>query len=67
VWQGFANGAVLLAQPLAYRLNLDVGATLRLRTVLGAQLPSLVYFANMATIASSVRISRAVVPAPVAG
>lgn len=61
VWQGFANGAVLLAQPLAYRLNLDVGATLRLRTVLGPRNFRVVgVFREYGNDRGSVRISRAV-------
>jgi putative ABC transport system permease protein len=35
VWERFAHGEVLLAQPLAYRLDLTIGSTLRLTTALG--------------------------------
>jgi putative ABC transport system permease protein len=61
VWQGFAAGAVLLAQPLAYRLNLDVGATLQLRTALGPRNFRVVgVFREYGNDRGSVRISRAV-------
>ncbi|HWQ11271.1 MAG TPA: FtsX-like permease family protein [Roseiflexaceae bacterium] len=36
VWQGFARGEVLIAEPLAYRHDLRVGDTLRVRTDRGA-------------------------------
>jgi putative ABC transport system permease protein len=61
VWQGFADGALLLAQPLAYRLNLDVGATLQLRTALGFRSFRIVgVFREYGNDRGSVRISRAV-------
>jgi putative ABC transport system permease protein len=61
VWRGFADGAVLLAQPLAYRLNLDVGATLQLRTALGPRSFRVVgVFREYGNDRGSVRISRAV-------
>jgi putative ABC transport system permease protein len=61
VWRGFAEGAVLLAQPLAYRLNLDIGATLQLRTAQGPRSFRIVgVFREYGNDRGSVRISRAV-------
>ena len=61
VWPGFAAGALLLAQPLAYRLNLDVGASLQLRTALGFRSFRIVgVFREYGNDRGSVRISRAV-------
>ncbi|HEY6457292.1 MAG TPA: FtsX-like permease family protein [Steroidobacteraceae bacterium] len=61
VWRDFAAGAVLLAQPLAYRLNLDVGATLQLRTGQGLRSFRVVgVFREYGNDRGSVRISRAV-------
>jgi putative ABC transport system permease protein len=61
VWGDFAAGAVLLAQPLAYRLNLDVGAILQLRTVQGSRNFRVVgVFREYGNDRGSVRISRAV-------
>jgi putative ABC transport system permease protein len=61
VWRGFADGAVLLAQPLAYRLNLDVGAQLQLRTAQGLRSFRVVgVFREYGNDRGSVRISRAV-------
>ena len=60
-WRDFAAGAVLLAQPLAYRLNLDVGATLQLRTGQGVRSFRVVgIFREYGNDRGSVRISRAV-------
>ncbi|HEX3836618.1 MAG TPA: FtsX-like permease family protein [Steroidobacteraceae bacterium] len=61
VWRGFADGAVLLAQPLAYRLHLDVGASLPLRTAQGPRSFRVVgVFREYGNDRGSVRISRAV-------
>ncbi len=61
VWRDFAAGAVLLAQPLAYRLNLDAGATLQLRTAQGPRSFRVVgVFREYGNDRGSVRISRAV-------
>jgi putative ABC transport system permease protein len=60
-WRAFAAGAVLLAQPLAYRLNLEVGATLQLRTAFGPRSFRVVgIFREYGNDRGSVRISRAV-------
>jgi putative ABC transport system permease protein len=37
MWQAYAGGAILISEPLAYRLGLGVGDTLTLRTDRGAQ------------------------------
>ncbi len=61
VWQDFAAGAVLLAQPLAYRLQLDVGAALQLTTAQGPRSFRVAgVFREYGNDRGSVRISRAV-------
>jgi putative ABC transport system permease protein len=61
VWPAFADGAVLLAQPLAYRLNLDVGAALELTTAQGPRAFRIAgVFREYGNDRGSVRISRAV-------
>jgi putative ABC transport system permease protein len=61
VWQGFADGAVLLAQPLAYRLNLQAGAALQLTTAQGPRSFRIAgVFREYGNDRGSVRISRAV-------
>ena len=61
VWQGFQDGAVLLAQPLAYRLNLKVGSALQLTTPQGPRaFPVVGVFREYGNDRGSVRISRAV-------
>ena len=60
VWQRFQDGAVLLAQPLAYRLNLGIGATLQLTTALGPRSFRVAgVFREYGNDRGSVRISRA--------
>jgi len=61
VWTRFAAGEVLIAQPLAYRLDLGVGATLQLFTALGPRrLRVAGVFREYGNDRGSVRISRAV-------
>jgi putative ABC transport system permease protein len=61
VWQRFAGGAVLLAQPLAYRINLTAGSSLRLTTAQGPQVFFIAgVFREYGNDRGSVRISRAV-------
>jgi putative ABC transport system permease protein len=61
VWTRFAAGAVLVAQPLAYRLNLNVGSALTLTTAQGARSFSVAgVFREYGNDRGSVRISRAV-------
>jgi putative ABC transport system permease protein len=61
VWQDFQDGAVLLAQPLAYRLNLRVGSSLQLTTALGPRSFRVAgEFREYGNDRGSVRISRAV-------
>jgi putative ABC transport system permease protein len=61
VWQRFQDGAVLLAQPLAYRLNLPVGAALQLTTAQGPRSFRIAgEFREYGNDRGSVRISRAV-------
>ena len=61
VWQRFADGAVLLAQPLAYRLNLNVGSALQLATAQGPRSFQVAgVFREYGNDRGSVRISRAV-------
>lgn len=61
VWRGFEAGAVLVAQPLAYRLSLSVGSTLRLTTALGPRSFRVAgVFREYGNDRGSVRISRAV-------
>ena len=61
VWQGFQDGAVLLAQPLAYRLNLKVGSALQLTTPQGPRSFRIAgVFREYGNDRGSVRISRAV-------
>ena len=61
VWPGFAAGAVLVAQPLAYRLNLNVGGELRLVSALGPRSFRIAgVFREYGNDRGSVRISRAV-------
>jgi putative ABC transport system permease protein len=60
-WTRIADGAVLLAEPLAYRLNLKVGSTLQLMTAQGARRFSVAgVFREYGNDRGSVRISRAV-------
>jgi putative ABC transport system permease protein len=60
-WPRFQQGAVLLAQPLAYYLSLDVGSQLRLTTAQGPRSFSVVgVFRDYGNDRGSVRISRAV-------
>ncbi len=60
-WQQFQDGALLLAQPLAYRLNLDVGAALQLTTAQGVRsFPVAGVFREYGNDRGSARISRAV-------
>lgn len=61
VWPHFEAGAVLLAQPLAYRLNLSAGSTLQLTTAQGPRrFPVAGVFLEYGNDRGSVRISRAV-------
>ncbi len=61
VWPRFADGAVLLAQPLAYRLNLNVGDTLQLTTAYGPRAFRIAgVFLEYGNDRGSVRMSRAV-------
>jgi putative ABC transport system permease protein len=61
VWQRFADGEALLAQPLAYRLNLTIGSTLRLTTAQGLRSFRVAgVFREYGNDRGSVRISRAV-------
>lgn len=61
LWPAFADGAVLLAQPLAYRLNLNVGAALQLTTAQGPRTFRIAgVFREYGNDRGSVRISRAV-------
>jgi putative ABC transport system permease protein len=61
VWARFADGALLVAQPLAYRLDLKVGSTLRLTTAQGPRIFSVAgVFREYGNDRGSVRISRAV-------
>jgi len=61
VWQDFQDGAVLLAQPLAYRLNLDVGSALQLTTTQGPRRFRVAgVFREYGNDRGSVRIDRAV-------
>jgi putative ABC transport system permease protein len=60
-WTRIAAGAVLVAEPLAYRLNLRVGSTLQLTTAQGARSFSVAgVFREYGNDRGSVRISRAV-------
>jgi putative ABC transport system permease protein len=60
-WTRIADGAVLLAEPLAYRLNLNVGSTLQLTTARGVRSFSIAgVFREYGNDRGSVRISRAV-------
>jgi putative ABC transport system permease protein len=60
VWRGFQRGEVLLAQPLAYRLNLDVGSALQLTTPQGPRGFRVAgVFREYGNDRGSVRISRA--------
>ena len=57
----FAQGALLVAQPLAYRLNLTVGSALELTTAAGRRrFPIVGVFRDYGNDRGSVRISRAV-------
>ena len=61
VWQRFADGEALLAQPLAYRLDLTIGSTLRLTTAQGLRRFRVAgVFREYGNDRGSVRISRAV-------
>ncbi len=61
VWTRLADGEVLLAQPLAYRLNLAVGSTLQLTTAQGPRAVRVAgVFREYGNDRGSVRISRAV-------
>jgi putative ABC transport system permease protein len=61
VWQRFADGEALLAQPLAYRLDLTIGSTLRLTTGQGLRSFRVAgVFREYGNDRGSVRISRAV-------
>ena len=61
VWQRFADGEVLLAQPLAYRLNLTSGSRLRLMTAQGLHVFRVAgVFREYGNDRGSVRISRLV-------
>ena len=61
VWQSFHDGAVLVAQPLAYSLNLKVGATIQLRTEHGPRRFLVAgLFREYGNDRGSVRINRAV-------
>ena len=61
VWQRFAAGALLLAQPLAYRLHLGVGSALQLRTAQGPRdFPVAGVFREYGSDRGSVRMDRAV-------
>ena len=61
VWRDFQDGAVLLAQPLAYRLNLGVGSTLQLMTGQGPRALRVAgVFREYGNDRGSVRISRSV-------
>ncbi len=61
VWPAFADGAVLVAQPLAYRLKLGVGAALQLTTAQGPRAFRIAgVFREYGNDRGSVRISRAV-------
>ena len=61
VWPRFTDGEVLLAQPLAYRLELTIGATLRLTTAQGLRSFRVAgVFREYGNDRGSVRISRAV-------
>jgi putative ABC transport system permease protein len=60
-WQRFQDGAVLLAQPLAYYLNLDIGSQVRLTTAQGPRSFRVVgVFRDYGNDRGSVRISRAI-------
>jgi len=61
VWDGFADGEVLLAQPLAYRLELGIGSLLRLTTARGPRSFRIAgVFREYGNDRGSVRISRPV-------
>jgi putative ABC transport system permease protein len=61
VWQRFAAGEVLLAQPLAYRLDLGVGGSLRLMTAQGLRSFRVAgVFREYGNDRGSLRISRSV-------
>ena len=61
LWQRFADGEVLLAQPLAYRLDLTNGSRLRLTTAQGPRSFRVTgVFREYGNDRGSVRISRAV-------
>jgi putative ABC transport system permease protein len=61
VWRDFADGAVLLAQPLAYRLNLSVGSLLQLTSAQGPHRFRVAgVFREYGNDRGSVRISRSV-------
>jgi putative ABC transport system permease protein len=61
VWARFAEGAVLVAQPLAYHLNLTVGSSLLLTTAQGPRRFSVAgVFREYGNDRGSVRISRSV-------
>ncbi|HTY94605.1 MAG TPA: FtsX-like permease family protein [Steroidobacteraceae bacterium] len=59
VWRQLQDGALLLAQPLAYRLNLSPGGVLELTTALGPRsFPVAGVFREYGNDRGSVRISR---------
>ncbi|HEY1900410.1 MAG TPA: FtsX-like permease family protein [Steroidobacteraceae bacterium] len=61
IWARFQEGAVLLAQPLAYRLNLKVGSQLQLTTAFGPRSFRVSgIFREYGNDRGSVRVSRAV-------
>jgi putative ABC transport system permease protein len=61
VWARFADGAVLVAQPLAYHLNLTVGSSLLLTTAQGPRRFGVAgVFREYGNDRGSVRISRSV-------